>query len=243
MRKGLEYGEEILTLEQAVPRRRMMTIGLAIVLGSATAGGGFLVGRETADGRVKSTSKIPGSDKKAPGDNIEKHPPFLAVDIAILGSTFRPNLLEGAFPPAAGNVPDLRGGTFVVEGRMYPSGSIPESEGAFDPESIDSIGVWFCRGEFLAYPGRPAPALLTQQQFLMGAISPQTAPPEDTLTTSGIETTSNAALRLVRRTILGGTGKYNSASGTCYQRRLGSNNTKLETLKAPADNLRMAFYT
>lgn len=100
--------------------------------------------------------------------------------MACLGDTFRWVLAPGAHLRD-----DLRGSTFSVEGLIYPTGTVPRS--GFTPTAKGSVGTWFCRGWFLIAPDRPAPHVMTTQEYILGEIRPDRLFPPDQLVSSGLE--------------------------------------------------------
>jgi len=164
----------------------------------------------------------------------------LTLNVAALGDTFRLMLAPGASPPDR-----HAGSVFVIEGWIYPAGTIPGGDG-FEPGSATSIGRWFCRGWFLDTPARHQPALLTTQEYLLGEISPAHLFPPDQLVSSGLEQAvpipGYDPTQPAIRSVIGGTGRYAGASGVVIQHSIGHNTTKLIAgLREPAPNFRFEF--
>lgn len=65
------------------------------------------------------------------------------LDVAIDGRTFRGSDGLNPFDPGPSNI--MRGNTFIVSGKVYPGGTIPEGQGVFGPDEPGSIGNWTCR--------------------------------------------------------------------------------------------------
>lgn len=144
-------------------------------------------------------------------------PITLAVDVATDASTFRfgreTTLLEAR-----------RGDTFIVEGRIYPAGTIEpggslEAPGPFDPTTATgSIGTWVLRGtfnrDFTEILGGASPFVFGTQYFLFddGRV----------LVSEG----GHGGLPQVR-TIVGGAGGLSGAAGDVLEEVMGVNSTGL----------------
>jgi hypothetical protein len=121
-------------------------------------------------------------------------------------------------PTAAGT--PKRGTTFIVNGKIYPGGTIPSGVAAFDPDTAPgSIGTWVCRGVFLAdfadifVNGSAALAFDTTQIFLLSTDG-------NALFTEGFE--GNVGVT-THRAVTGGTGRYRRVTGTLKQQTIGFN--------------------
>ena len=121
--------------------------------------------------------------------------------------------------PTASGTPQ-RGTTFIVNGKIYPGGTIPSGVTPFDPSTAPgSIGTWICRGVFLAdfadifVNGTAKVAFDTTQMFLF---------PDDNnaLFTEGFEGNLDVT---THRTVLGGTGRFRRVVGTVKQETIGVN--------------------
>jgi hypothetical protein len=136
------------------------------------------------------------------------------VDVAIDAHTLGLNS-----DPTAAGIP-RRGTTFIVNGKVYPGGTIPSGVTGFDPDSAPgSIGTWVCRGVFLAdfadifVTGSAALAFDTTQIFLLDSDS-------NAIFTEGME--GNVGVT-THRTVTGGTGRYRMVVGTLKQETIGVN--------------------
>ncbi len=159
----------------------------------------------------------------------------LALDVACLGDTFAPNF-NSVLDVSSG---DLRGGSFYVEGLIYPEGTI-EPGTVFDLESTDAIGHWLCRGWFMTNPARPEPSVVTSQEYLLGVFDfPETVSPENTIASSGLEN-GGPGFQAVRA-IIGGTGRYRDARGEVVQETVGTNTSVLNVFGAPAPTFKFNF--
>lgn len=161
------------------------------------------------------------------------------VDVACLGETLRLMFAPGSHPPD-----NHAGSTFVVEGWIYPEGTIPGD--GFDPASVPAMGRWLCRGWFVDTPDRPQPGVLTTQEYLFGHIGPDELFPTEQLVSSGLEQIANEAMDPAQpalRSVIGGTGRYAGATGTCIQHFQGRNITDLGPggLAGKAPNFRFEF--
>jgi hypothetical protein len=112
----------------------------------------------------------------------------------------------------------LRGSFFVTEGKIFPAGTIPSSNGEhFDPNAVaGAIGTWFCKGTFLVRGSvfdKSALAVLSDQVYLL---------PNDR---QSIATTGTEGAGETVRPVVGGTGPYAGYTGEQSQRFLGFNKT------------------
>jgi hypothetical protein len=163
----------------------------------------------------------------------------LVLDCALLGDTLRMVIAPGSHPPS-----DHAGTVFVVEGLLYPAGTIGGD--GFDPAAAPPIGTWFCRGWFIDSATRPQPGVLTTQEYLLGEITPKRLFPPDQLTSHGLEQTALPTFDPTQpgiRSVIGGTGRYAGASGEVIQRFVGHNTTKLGPagVIGPAPSFRFDF--
>jgi hypothetical protein len=151
-----------------------------------------------------------GASERESHDNTQT----FVVDVAIDAHTLGLNN-----DPAAAGTPK-RGTTFIVNGKIYPGGTIPSGVTAFDPATAPgSIGTWICRGVFLAdftdifVNGSASVAFDTTQMFLF---------PNDgnALFTEGLE--GNLGVT-THRAVTGGTGRFRRVTGTLKQQTIGVN--------------------
>jgi hypothetical protein len=155
----------------------------------------------------------------------------LVVDVALLGNTWTENI-QSALDPKGG---DLRGASFFVEGNLYPGGTIPAGDG-WDPASVAPTGHWFCRGWFITNPGRPAPVVISTQEYLFGRISDALPSPPDQLVSSGLE-----AGVTTTRSLIGGSGRYRGVVGDVVQQLIGTNKTMFNGAGIPGPGGSPAF--
>jgi hypothetical protein len=108
-----------------------------------------------------------------------------------------------------------RGDTFILNGYIYPGGTIP-AEGKFNPTNTGSIGMWTCRGVYNVdlsdLVAGQEPAVYTTQYFHFNDGS--------MITTEGPE-----GLAPSRRVVTGGTSAFNGVNGEVLQQFLHFNDT------------------
>ena len=138
----------------------------------------------------------------------------LVVEVACLGELFRYNTRANAKDDA-----DTRG-AFIVEGRLYPEGTI-KGDG-FIPREEGSIGRWFCRGAFIVDGSRPQPHTYADTMYVFGRITKDALFPRDSIQTNGLEGTDDRT-QICWRSVVGGTGKYMGASGEMGERFFATN--------------------
>jgi hypothetical protein len=162
----------------------------------------------------------------------------LTLEVACLAHSFYliPRAYSGTTPPVAvtegGPAPDVRGSTFVVEGVIYPAGTLPA--GGFDPTKRAGIGTWICRGWILGPPSRPEPMVITTQEYVLGALG-KDMPSIDQIVSDGMESAGT-----VVRAVVGGTGRYRGARGQVVQSGIGTNTTS-DPLVGAGPNFRFEF--
>ena len=162
----------------------------------------------------------------------------LAIEVACDANTIR---FEGPQGPNPNNPADLGphpyyGASFVVQGIIYPSGTITgnnvnsglNADGS--PEFPDEvIGGWICRGWFIGDSNDPSrggiftptgPFVVTTQIYDIG-----TNPGSEMLVSDGVELIDlNTPFS---RAVTGGTGTRNGAKGAVTQTAIGVNQTTL----------------
>jgi hypothetical protein len=148
----------------------------------------------------------------------------LSLDVAIDGRTFRlDNPTTGPVNPFNPFNPAVmataqRGNTFIVEGKIYPGGTIPAGGDFGKPSSFGadhpgSIGTWICTGTFNVsgndiLNGSTANMVYTSQIFYLSG--------NNALFSHGAEAGGPTV-----RAVTGGTGEFNGAGGTEFQSTLG----------------------
>jgi hypothetical protein len=120
----------------------------------------------------------------------------------------------------------VRGDGFIVNGKIFPAGALPEGAASNDPNDPGSMGDWVCRGtqavsfaEILA--GAPQPHAFFTQYHLLGDGSG--------LVSEGPTAETGAAAAVV-----GGLGSLSGASGDLTATIIGTNSTG-------CPNIRFAF--
>lgn len=139
------------------------------------------------------------------------------IDVACDARTYRQNNVD---PTTAGS---SRGDTFIVQGTIYPGGTIPKGDHVFSPDNSGSIGSWICRGTWLVNSAELAngasPAFDTTQIYLLPDESRQ-------IFSEGLE-----GPQAVMRAVIGGTGSAAGVRGQVKQELLGTNTTVLFNLR------------
>jgi len=142
----------------------------------------------------------------------------LTLDVACDCRTFRLNRVDPAATDSGSG-----GDTFVVRGKIFPSGTIPAG-GTFDnpspvgPDSPGSIGDWHCRGVVIVSEAEAAagakPFFSFTQHFLLNEF-------KDSLVIEAALTDFAASDQV----LIGGIGQYGGVTGTTRVEQLGVNNT------------------
>ncbi len=150
-------------------------------------------------------------------------------DVACNGGTM-------VFNRKLGNPPDslvLRGDTFLVQGRIYPAGTI--AQGLTGPGQAGGIGTWVCHGwlfhDAADILNGAVPHTITTQHYLLDS--------GDGLVSEGTE-----GGQYTLRVITGGYGLYHGARGSVSEAEVETNNTLInlgEGVLAPAPNITFQF--
>jgi hypothetical protein len=137
------------------------------------------------------------------------------VDVAVDHSTF-------AIVPSMGLVlqPESpgpnRGTPFIVDGKVFPGGTLDKGASIGDPNQQGSIGTWICKGIFTSDLGTDDVGFDTTQMFRFNG-------DVDAIWTEGLEAGLGKIGVITHRTILGGTGRFRGAAGEVVQEALGTN--------------------
>lgn len=139
----------------------------------------------------------------------------VTFDVAFDGRTYRG--IHGV-DPFATDPPDIsRGDTFILNGKIFPAGTLPEGDSELGPDSPGSVGGFFCRGTFIygldEIAGGAAPIVNSTQHLQLDNGSG--------LVTEGLEGNVPVAVRAVT----GGFGDYMGAAGELHMQVLGKNPT------------------
>ncbi|MEP7037847.1 MAG: hypothetical protein ABI891_05850, partial [Acidobacteriota bacterium] len=155
----------------------------------------------------------------------------LRFDIALDGTT-----MVGFLSP---NGPPQRGNTFIINGKLFPAGTLQPGSQQNDPNDASNIGDFYCRATFANnVPAAPElPELFNTQLFrfrshnqgITGGIGSfgipgnifGNLPDINQLTTEGIE--SAAPGTTWTRVVTGGTGIYLGVSGSETIQTIGTN--------------------
>ncbi len=149
-------------------------------------------------------------------DTLNRHNNTFTIDLAIDARTIK---LNRGLPVTEA----LRGDNFIIEGKIFPGGTIPrggtETEpGPFDPDAPGSIGSWTCRGTFN----------FDFAEILAGAVPHVTSTQIYQLDNgSGLWSDGKEGGMKVTRAVIGGVGKFSGAIGEVHQEPLGINRTGL----------------
>ncbi|MFN7999634.1 MAG: hypothetical protein U0X75_01300 [Acidobacteriota bacterium] len=166
--------------------------------------------------QAQELSSVPHEERAI--DWLDRIPLTLIFDVATDARSFRLN--RGAQLPEA-----KRGDSFIVEGKIYPGGTIAAggtlaAPGPFNPiTATGSIGKWVLRGTFNYDFGEiiagAEPAVFGTQYFLFddGRM----------LVTEG----AHAGLTPQLRALVGGGGYFSGASGDVLEQVIGTNVTGL----------------
>lgn len=156
--------------------------------------------------------------KRVASGFIDDIPLTMVVDVATDARTFRLN--NGLTLPEA-----RRGDVFIVEGKIYPAGTLPVggtllSPGSFNPDlATGSIGKWVLRGtlnyDFGEIIGGAGPAVFGTQYFIFND--------GKVLVTDGPHGAAVPQLRV----LMGGGGAMSGASGDVREEVIGTNVTGL----------------
>src|SRR5439155_14947031 len=118
-----------------------------------------------------------------------------------------------------------RGYTFIINGKIYPGGTLPAGDGLDIDTLTGSIGTWLTRGTFNVDLSQilagAHPALSSTQYYLFSPTGALEG--EDALFSEGPE-----AGATTHRVVLGGTGRYRGVIGEVQQESLGMNSTGFE---------------
>lgn len=144
----------------------------------------------------------------------------VTFDVASDGRTFVLNRIDAAATSMK------RGDTYVLNGTIFPGGTIPSggtktAPSSFGPDSAGSVGVWFCRGTFLVNSDQFASQKIQRATTHYFAFNDK-----NRLITEGFEGTI-----LINRAILGGIGAFTGARGLVTMERLGVNSTGSQNLR------------
>ena len=116
----------------------------------------------------------------------------------------------------------VRGGPFIIQGKMFPAGTLPSGTASNDPtqpvNGVAAIGDWICRGQAASSPALPpayasTPAEFFTQYFILK---------NGTITTECYEGSAGHAGQCA---VTGGVNGFSGASGDTVTQPLGTNIT------------------
>lgn len=123
-----------------------------------------------------------------------------------------------------------RGDVFIVNGKIFPAGTLPSGTASNDPtlpvNGVSSIGEWICRGQIAgAFP----PAIVPAYSSTPFAFNTQYFIPKDggALTAEGYELPGSGPL-----SVTGGIGRFSGAAGDIHVTVLGTNATQCPNFRA-----------
>jgi len=141
----------------------------------------------------------------------------IVIDVACDGRTYAPIGLD----PDTGV--EGRGTTFIVNGRIFPGGTIPDGDGFDLDNTPGTLGKWVCRGmwnfSLEEVLNGATPHVSTTQHYLFDAVN--------SLMSEGPEGSHEA----INRVVLGGTGRFRGFVGEVQEQFLGYNITGLENFR------------
>ena len=115
-----------------------------------------------------------------------------------------------------------RGYTFIINGKLYPGGTIPAGDGLDIDTLTGSIGTWLTRGTFNVDLSQilagAHPALSSTEYYLFSPTGASDG--EEALFSEGPEFGATT-----HRVVLGGTGIYRGVIGEVQEETLGNNST------------------
>ena len=118
-----------------------------------------------------------------------------------------------------------RGTPFIVDGKIFPGGTLETGSGVGDPNQPGSIGSWMCRGTFTSTLATEDIGFDTVQMFQFGD--------GNNIWTEGLEGGLGKIGVTTHRTIVGGTGRFKGAEGEVTQQALGTNVTGTPNIRLP----------
>lgn len=159
----------------------------------------------------------------APAEVQAHHEEYLTLDVALDGRTFQLNRMD----PTLGDQLPTRGDSFIVNGKIYPAGTI--EQGLTGPDQPGSIGTWLCKGWFHVEDITQEPNVVTTQYFMLDD--------GNGLMSEGLE--GGRTLRA----IIGGYGRWGDAIGDVVEDEVEENDTliPLGGADVPAPNIRFVF--
>lgn len=166
---------------------------------------------------VSQLASRPDSDRAD-----QSHEKTLTVDVALDSATLVVNHVDPTQPPTA----QFRGDTLVIDGTIYPRGTLPSGIADNDPNAPGGIGKIRCRALVLVPLSdvtTPAATFVSELYSL----------PDDNQTIL-VDGPGANLYATVQRAVLGGTRLFDGVSGQLSETNLGLNHSG-------ACNLRVTF--
>jgi len=137
------------------------------------------------------------------------------LDVAVDHATFAIVPSNGLVLQPEATGPN-RGTPFIVDGKVFPGGTLQKGSGMGDPNQSGSVGTWICKGIFTSDLATDDIGFDTTQMFLFGGDG-------NAIWTEGLEAGLGKIGVITHRAILGGTGQFRGAQGEVIQEALGTN--------------------
>jgi hypothetical protein len=154
-------------------------------------------------------SSLRGDDGKCDGLCWKQ----IVIDVAADARTAVLNQVD----PTGG--PPKRGDTFILNGKIYPGGTIPDGNG-FDIDTAGSIGTHVIRGTFNFDVSQALdPLISSTEQYVFGSTGSLNA--QDSLMSEG----QGSEVGSTRQVVVGGTGIYRGTIGDVKREAIGYNST------------------
>jgi hypothetical protein len=159
----------------------------------------------TAAGILVVAGLISPSASRADNDDEIK---TLTVDVAQIGSTNAQNDVD----PSEGQFTFTRGDTFILDGTIYPNGTLVRGN-ADNVPTVPGIGKYTIRATNTGGPGTVPTVAFATELFLL---------PDDatSILTDGLWPNERFS---AHRVVLGGTGRFRYSAGEVYEENLGLN--------------------
>jgi hypothetical protein len=168
----------------------------------------------------------------AENEDSKQHDETFTVDVAESTVNYRQNNVD----PSEGQDVFSPGDTFILEGTIYPAGTLPRGKANNDPNAPGGIGKYRVRGTYTAdfanfekavngLPGANPEVGLVTEIYSFHEDGPS-------IMTDGIWPNANFS---ARRIVLGGTGHFRDIVGEIREENIGENSTGF-------CNLRITFF-
>jgi hypothetical protein len=162
---------------------------------------------------VMATALIfPSVTRAQDGDEIttseDREFKTLTIDVGQIGSTNAQNDVD----PSEGHSTFTRGDAFILDGNIYPNGTLPRGKAHNDPNA-PGIGKYTIRATTTGDPSTVPTVAFATELFLL---------PDDgtSILTDGLWPNEGFS---AHRVVLGGTGRFRYSIGEVYEENLGLN--------------------